>query len=136
MLTPIDMISFFLSLFFVDRQQRQWRMAQHDPGDHRSFFYNFTHLSWTGPEPYQDTHQDPQSTSWKHSGSGAPAQSVHDNSFGGWYKRKKHRKMAKMEFDDAFKMRGRVAVALLTWMFVGVFAVTYAMRRLYIWMSQ
>ena len=43
--------------------------------------------------------------------------------------------MAKMELADALEMRGRVMVALVIWVVLGLSALAYAARRLHGWMS-
>jgi len=43
--------------------------------------------------------------------------------------------MAKLELSDALEMRGRVLVALLAWLVLGIFGFVYAVHRLYRWMS-
>ena len=122
------MVSFLVSLFVVDRQQRQWRLSQHSSGSD-SIWFRLTHWSLANPEPYQDF----TDATWKHKGSAA-AQSYPETVFNGWYTRKKHRAVAKMEITDAFEMRGRVIAALLTWSILGVLALAYAGRRMYGWM--
>lgn len=84
------------------------------------------------PEPYQD----PSDSTWKHDRN-APARSLsgNDSGFKGYYTRKKHRALAKMEFGDAFEMRGRVMIALIAWMIVGILTITYAARRMYAWIA-
>ncbi|GAB1741510.1 hypothetical protein NU219Hw_g6739t1 [Hortaea werneckii] len=129
-LTPINMITFILSLSYIDYGQRQWRLSQRPPSAHETFWLRLTSWSWLDPEPYQD----PGNTAWTHDGSSA-AQNRSDNSFHGWYTRKKHRAMAKMELSDAFEMRGRVLLAIIAWMLLVVFGVAYSMKRVYAWMS-
>ena len=55
-------------------------------------------------------------------------------SFQGWYALRKKRAMAKLEIGDAFAMRGRVAVALIAYTILGMWAFVYAVRRAYIWL--
>lgn len=120
MLAPINMISFLLSLLVVDHQERRWRLSQHASGSDRFRTY-FSWGAWLDPEPYQDAHDHKS----------APV--AGDTSFNGWYRRKKHRAMAKLEFNDAFDMRGRVLVALLAWCLLVGCAIVYAVRRMYTW---
>ena len=87
--------------------------------------------SWLGPEPYQGS----RNATWQHN-SDAPAQKAAANTFRGWYTRKKHRAMAKMEISDAFEMRRRVLIALAAWTVLGFCALTYASRRVYGWISR
>ena len=114
----------------VDRQQRQWRLSQHAQGS-ESFWFRLTHWSWLNPEPYQDSRDG----TWKHNPNVA-GQNAPDAFFPGWYTRKKHRAMAKIEFGDAFEMRRRVVFALLAWAVLGLFAFIYAARRMYGWVSR
>lgn len=44
--------------------------------------------------------------------------------------------MAKMEINDAFEMRRRVLFAFVAWALLGLFALTYATRHMYGWISQ
>ena len=122
------MISFVLSLVVVDTQDRQWRLSQH-ASSQEPIWFRLTHWSWLSPQPYQDS-----DGTWKHHDSATAAQSPPDTAFSGWYTRKKHRAVAKMEMSDAFEMRGRVIAALLAWGCLGVFGIVYATRRLYGWM--
>ena len=124
------MITFILSLSYIDYGQRQWRLSQRPPSAHETFWSRLTSWSWLEPEPYQD----PGDTAWTHDGSSA-AQNSSDNSFHGWYTRKKHRAIAKMELSDAFEMRGRVLLAIIAWMLLVLFGVAYSMKRIYAWMS-
>lgn len=126
LLTPLTMISFLISLSLVDRQQRQWRLSQHSSAESASPWFHFT-----SPEPYQHSNDG----TWKHS-SNVPSQNVEANTFRGWYRQKKHRAMAKMEINDALEMRRRVLFAFVAWALLGLFALTYATRRMYGWISQ
>ena len=117
------MISFILSLVVIDHQQRQWRLSQHNSGSN-SLWSRLTHLPGLNPEPYQNS---PDST-WKHNENAAS-----DNTFRGWYTRKKHRAVAKMEVNDAFEMRGRLMVALAVWASIGIFGLIYAVKGMYGW---
>lgn len=115
------MISFLLSLSLVDLQQRHWRLSQHSSTDPESTWSRFT--SWLAPEPY----------TWKHD-SDPTAQNA--DTFSGFYTRKKHRAMAKMEISDAFDMRRRVLFAFAAWAVLGFVALVYATRRMYGWLSR
>jgi len=42
--------------------------------------------------------------------------------------------MAKLDLSDALEMRGRVLVALVAWLVLGLFGFMYAVHRLYGWM--
>lgn len=129
-LTPINMVTFILSLSVVDLHQRQWRLSQRPAAGQQTLWSKMTPWSWLDPEPYQDS----RDTTWKGDNSAA-AQNRADNSFGGWYTRKKHRAMAKMELHDAFEMRGRVLVAIIVWMLLGLVGLAYTMRRTYAYVS-
>jgi hypothetical protein len=77
------------------------------------------------PEPYPDSNDG---SVRDRGGTKAP-----DTSFSGWYTRKKHRAMAKLELSDAFDMRGRVMIALLGWLVFGMSLGVYAVRQVYLW---
>jgi hypothetical protein len=127
-LTPISMISFLISLFVVDHQERHWRLSQH-ASNQTSFWARLSNWSWLDPEPYQE----PNSTAWKAKETTA-AQVGRVDSFHGWYRRKLKRATAKMEFNDAFEMRGRVMVALVAWAVFGVALIVYSGRWIYGWL--
>ncbi|KAK0882160.1 hypothetical protein LTR87_004115 [Friedmanniomyces endolithicus] len=114
LLTPINMVVLLLSLFLVDHKQRQWRLSQHASSPTSLW----ARLSPLGAEPYQDSH-DRRAVS-----GGASVRtyaSASDGSFTGWYRRTKHRSMAKLDLSDALEMRGRVLVALVAWLVLGLF---------------
>lgn len=117
------MITFLLSLFLVDRQQRQWRLSQRAPGP-ASFWRRLTGLPALDPQPYAPD-QDPDSSAWQSTNHQGERAAI----------RKKHRAIAKLEIEDAFKMRGRVLVALIAWTFFGLVAFVYALGRLYSWLA-
>lgn len=119
------MVTFILSLFLVDRQQRQWRLSQRA---------SQSTPSWLpfDPEPYQDS----GTSVWCHSDSGKPQHGSpprRAGSFRGWYARKKKRSIAKLQMSDAFEMRGRVLVALIAWAVLGLLAFYHAIRQVYKW---
>lgn len=130
MLTPLNMVSFVLSLFVVDHQQRQWRLSQHDSGS-KTIWARLTQLSWLDPQPYQDS----RDSTWQRDTT-APASTPigPDTVYAGWYGRKKHRAMAKLEIGDAFDMRKSVVIVLLAWAVLGALLLTYIARRMYGWM--
>ena len=121
------MATFIISLFLIDRQNRQWRLSQHASGPKPAWR---THWSSFHPEPYQDA----DSSAWVHSTSSRP-EPRRTGSFQGWYARKKKGSIAKLEIGDALEMRGRVAMALFAWSFLGVVAFSYATRLVYIWLT-
>lgn len=129
-MTPLHMISFLVSLAVVDRQQRQWRLSQHTPGS-ESIWFRLTHWSWHGPEPYQDS----RDSTWKRNDGAAPYLGPTAPSQG-WYTQKKHRAMAQLSISDALDMRKRVVFALLAWAFVVLYAIIFATRRIYGWLSK
>lgn len=110
MLIPINLISFVLSLFVVDRQQRTWRSSQHATLDGSSFGSQFR---LQGAEPYQSS---PEAT---------------------WHPRLswRRRDLAKVEMRQVFEMRGRVLVALVVSSILAFVIVAYVLRCMYRWMS-
>lgn len=128
-LAPINMVTFIISLFLVDRQQRQWRLSQHASGPEGGWH----RLSvWTrGPEPYQDS----RSGNWGHKAAAHRPSPARAGSFHGWYARKKHRAVAKLELNDALEMRGRVLVALVAWFLIGVMLLYTVTSRTYGWLT-
>lgn len=123
------MVTFIISLFLVDQQQRQWRLSQHASGP-ESAWHRLS--AWTsGPEPYQDS----GSGAWGHRAAADRPAAGRTASFQGWYARKKHRAVAKLEMSDAFEMRGRVLVALLAWILVGGYFLYSATRHAYGWLK-
>jgi hypothetical protein len=121
------MISFVLSLFLIDRQQRQWRLSQHISSSRPSWWTRATHWSYD-PQPYQD-----QNSTWQRHDK--PGQQ-NDHSHRAWFARKQHRAIAKMEIGDALEMRNRVIVALAAWAVVGLAALYYATKALYGWLTR
>jgi hypothetical protein len=121
------MVTFIVSLFLVDRQNRQWRLSQHASSPQPAWR---AHWSYFHPEPYQDA----DSSAWGHSSSSRP-EARHSGTFQGWFARKKKGAIARLEIADALEMRGRVAVALFAWTVLGVLALSYAMRLVYIWLT-
>ena len=115
------MISFILSLSMVDLEQRRWRLSQHASASNSG--------SWLHPEPYQDSQDSIRQQNEK------PA-ARNDAAFRGWYTRKKHRAMAKMQFSDALEMRKRVVVGLFFWGFLGVWGIAYVAKRMYGWIFE
>ena len=119
------MISFILSLAVIDRQQAKWRLSQHSQAP-ESLWHRLTHWSWLHPEPYQDA----RDSTWKHIDS-ASGQIPPNADFQGWYARKKHRAVAKIEISDAFEMRARVVAALLAWVVICGAVLIYAVKRMF-----
>lgn len=126
------MVSFLLSLFLVDRQHRSWRKAQHSTAS-ESIWTRLMHPSWlVDPQPYQDS----RNSTWKRDDSGTKPKMVPEPTYQGWYSRKKHRAVAKMEIGEALEMRGRVVLALAAWAVVGLFAVYHAGRGILGWLTR
>ncbi|KAL1304633.1 hypothetical protein AAFC00_003597 [Neodothiora populina] len=128
LVVPITMISFLLSLCFVTRQERAWRVAQHDNGAAswiRRWFYS---------EPYQDLNS-PTAQSGSCKGTDVSA-ALHASLPAGaedsenWYTwRKKHRKMAKLQLKNAFAMQHTVAMILVAGALFSLIFVVWALRR-------
>jgi hypothetical protein len=100
-------ISFILSLFLVERQDRARRNSEHPSPSNQSFWSTFTLHNWLNPEPYQD----PTDTTWQDADA-TQGQVVHPKREK-WFMRKKHRKMSKVELTEAFEMRSTVMIFLL-----------------------
>lgn len=115
----------------IDQQHSQWRLSQHASRTD-TFWFRLTHWSWLNPEPYQDS----QDGTWKHKpNASAPiGHPSNDNTYQGWYTRKKHRAVAKMEMSDAFEMRKRVVAAIIAWTLLGLFGITYAIKQMFGWL--
>ncbi|KAK7546917.1 hypothetical protein BKA81DRAFT_132787 [Phyllosticta paracitricarpa] len=123
-LTPVLFTSFLISLFFVQRRDRAYRVAEHPPLV-SSWWSKFSPWQWLDPEPYQD----PTNSTWQKAHGGASGggdgsipgvdgqiEMTRHNGKAQWFTRKKHRKMAKLHFTDAFDMQGKTIVAIiLTW---------------------
>lgn len=122
------MIAFLISLFVVDRRQRQWRVQQH-PSGHEPTSSRWAHWPWLHPEPYQDTNTG----YWQQSATTA-AEVSPDGAYGGWFAHWKHRAIAKLEIGDALALRGRVIVAMLIWLLMASLLATYSFKRTYEWL--
>lgn len=113
-LTPVLFTSFIISLFFVQRRDRAYRVAEHPPAA-SSWWSRFSPWQWLDPEPYQD----PSDSTWQKEcadGSIPGVDGMTRRTKARWFTRKKHRKMAKLHFTDAFDLQGKTIVAiLLTW---------------------
>ncbi|KAK3069738.1 hypothetical protein LTR53_011695 [Teratosphaeriaceae sp. CCFEE 6253] len=110
----MNMVTLLLSLFLVSQKERQWRLSQHATNPASLW-------AALGPEPYQDPPDYKGGSS--------------DGSFAGWYRKKKHRAMAKLELHDALEMRGRVLIGLLAWVAFVLLGSLCIVRRLYGWVS-
>ena len=123
-LTPMLMVSFLLSLFYVDHQQRTWRVAQSSQGHNSSRWNLFSLRTWLDPEPYRD----PTNSTW-----GRTRDFVHpaDQNSSVWSIRKKHRKTMNLEFSKAFEMRGRVTGILTVFCLLGFLCAFWTLKKLY-----
>lgn len=128
---PLIFTSFLVSLLIVDRRDRAWRTRQHPA---TSLWSRFT--NWIDPEPYQD----PDNTTWqKDEGDASVRNPAVDGNPGhkpqkqGWFRQKKHRKMAKYEFEDAFALRESVAAWLLGAGVLVVGGSTYVVKSVFGW---
>lgn len=123
-ITPVLITSFILSLFLINRSDRLRRTNSHSTS---SLFSYLSPSAWLDPEPYQD----PDNTTWDRRGSIShvephgvlnPQNELQSSSSrdgkerrqSSWHLHKKIRKVAKLEISDAFEMRGRVIVVMLS----------------------
>lgn len=130
LLTPILMISFLLSLDFVDRNNQAWRASQRYTSS-RSFWSFFN-----SPQPYQD----PRETTWKHSNvpggqTGALPGSVPGSSRKATRPQRTTRKIAKLEISDALEMRGTMIAAMCIWAVVCLTASLWTLKKFYMWLA-
>lgn len=119
------MISFLLSLSFVDRHERAWRVAQHDDGS-QSWLSR-----WLSAEPYQR----PKDSTWQSDGTGdvrgtVPSPTIDKER---WYTHKKHRKMARLEFGQAFSIQNKMVVLVIIWALIAVFCIVFVLKRTLDW---
>lgn len=130
---PLFFLSFLLSLAFIDRQNRFYRVAQHPPQPPRSFWARFTAplSNWWDPEPYQD----PDKGTWQHrerpssgEGSGVLAGVKKKER---WYATKNHRKLASMEVAKAFEITGRMKAVVAGVFGVGTLFVGWGIKMIY-----
>jgi len=133
---PLFFLSFLLSLAFVDRQNRYYRVTQHPPQPPRSFWARFaTPLSsWWDPEPYQD----PDKGTWRRREKpssdeidGAPPEVKRKEK---WYAMKNHRQLARLEVSEAFEIAGRVKAVVAGIFVVGTVGVGWGMKMIYEWL--
>jgi hypothetical protein len=106
-------ISFILSLFLVERQERARRSSEH-PGANQSLWSTSTLQRWLDPEPYQD----PSDTTWQDA-DGISGDVPHPKKKA-WFMRKKHREISRMQVTEALEMRGTILVLLLVCGCVGL----------------
>ncbi|CZT18179.1 uncharacterized protein RCC_04019 [Ramularia collo-cygni] len=107
LLTPIYVVSFIFSLTVVERQQRQWRLSQHARQPQTVWERWFS-----SSEPYQQA----PGTTW------APHYS--------W----RRRGVAKLQINDVFEIRDRVAICTAIWTILALIGSAYATRWVYFWL--
>ncbi|TKA49892.1 hypothetical protein B0A49_13173 [Cryomyces minteri] len=111
--SPLLFLSFILSLFLVNRRDRQWRVQQHPSPAASSIWGRLSPRAWIDPEPYQD----PTDSTWQRT----------------WYSHKKHRKMMKLEFSDAFEMRGQMIAIIISAAVLGLVSLIWSVKRMFAW---
>jgi hypothetical protein len=121
------MTSFILSLLYITRIDALRRTSP----QRTSFLHPTTWFS--PPEPYQS----PNSTAWGHANANAKEfdrQLQYEVRGGGrWHLHKKIRKIAKLEIRDAFEMRRRVIVLMVTVALIICASAVYALQWLWGW---
>ncbi|KAF2112470.1 hypothetical protein BDV96DRAFT_602371 [Lophiotrema nucula] len=137
-LTPLYFTSFLLSLFLINRSDRVRRANSHTSTASSILSY-LSPSAWIDPEPYQD----PSSSTWERRESSAhvePNSAIQNarsegkdvggkkRREGSWYLHKRIRKIAKLEISDAFEMRGRMIVLILSVFTLLLVAVFLALR--------
>ena len=138
-LTPIMMISFVLSLIYVDHQQRTWRLSQH--GFSQSAWSKLSPWHWLDPQPYQD----PNSTTWDRN-CNADGRVENTAAVGGvpeaipnqrhrWYTHKNHRQLAKLQIGDALELRGRMVIILGIWAVLALTTTAWIIQKLWTWLK-
>ncbi|KAF2474575.1 uncharacterized protein BDR25DRAFT_311042 [Lindgomyces ingoldianus] len=127
-ISPILFTSFLLSLFLINRRDRVRRTTSYPKPSKSStlslptYLSHFSPSAWIDPEPYQDlsssawdardsTHIEPHSVLTNASPS---IQLQTTNKRRSWHLNKKIRKVAKLEISDAFELRGRVILILVS----------------------
>ncbi|KAL1635684.1 hypothetical protein SLS58_010122 [Diplodia intermedia] len=141
-LTPFLFASFIISLFLVDRRSRAYRLAEHPAPRGSSWLTYFSPWQWLDPQPYP--YQNPTNSTWQDANAGKAQGS--DGGISGvngqadldrgkradkqWFIGKKHRKVARLEFMEAFEMRGRIMLALGVAWTLGILALLWSARRL------
>lgn len=120
LVSPLLMTSFVLSLFLVNRRDRQRRAAAHPSPSSASasLASYFSPRAWLDPEPYQD----PASTAWRRRADARADEK-------GWFLTKKHRAMTRLEVGDALEMRGSVIKGMVAAAVVLVVGAVVADRK-------
>lgn len=127
---PLLFISFLLSLSYIDRQNRSYRVSQHSLRQSQPTLWSRLSLglaNWWDPEPYQD----PRDGTWKaRDGTGGSAEGVPSRREK-WFARKKHRKMASMEVADAFDMVDRMKAVVAGVVLMGTVGVGWGVKKVW-----
>ncbi len=113
-MTPVNFVSFLVSLVLVDIHYTRLRMHTH--AESRSRLPNWLHNLLYRKHPYEYMRQ-------KKNGSHEP-----------WYYHSKQKKLMKMEAEDAFRLRGTVLVGLAVVAAAGTTAALYSLKILVSWL--
>jgi hypothetical protein len=115
-LTPIFIISFIVSLFYINYRNRARRTEARAPNT--SILNYLAPSRWLDPEPYQD----PDNSTWGCRGASAtyaepneaigPKDGAKRKKRRSWHLNRKIRKMAKLEIGDALEMRGQIMAGM------------------------
>lgn len=135
-LTPLLTVSFLLSLFFVERRQRAWRLSQHGPRG-ESIWSKLSPSAWLDPEPYQDH----RNTAWQGQGHVNSNDTLHGSvptagmKNEKWFHRKKHRKIASLELGNAFETSGQMMLLIVLWLGVFLVGMAWLGTKAFAWMK-
>jgi hypothetical protein len=133
LLSPLLFVSFLISLFLVERRDRAYRVSQHPDAAPRSLWSRYSPLNWIDPEPYQDStdrtwrREDTDATRRNPATDGRPHTPKKENR--SWFRGKKHRAVAKMEFSDAIEGWGKVQATIVGAGLVVLSALVWAFIR-------
>ncbi|KAF2092810.1 hypothetical protein NA57DRAFT_62121 [Rhizodiscina lignyota] len=136
-ISPLLFTSFLISLCLVERRDRAWRVSQQYSRANSSIWSRFSPSNWIDPEPYQD----PANATWQKddAGQNATRNPATDGSAHkpvnkkSWFTRKKHRKMAKVQLEDAWEGIGRVEVWIVSAGVIVVGGTVWGVQRLFGW---
>ncbi|KAJ3499333.1 hypothetical protein NLG97_g423 [Lecanicillium saksenae] len=117
-MTPINFVSFIVSLLLVDIHYTRLRMHTH--AESRGRLPNWLHDILYRKQPYEDMRKS----------SDVGSDVVREP----WYYHSKQKKLMKMEAEEAFLLRGRVLVALAVVAAAGSTAALYFLRFLASWL--
>jgi hypothetical protein len=109
-MTPINFISFLVSLYLVDYHYRNKREHFHENGQKGNRLRDWLHQLIFRPQPY----------AWIGGASPAPPNQAGRN----WYYHTKQKKLMKMEAAEAFEMRGSVLMVLVILAFGAVWGLS------------